>query len=167
MYSEEKRKLLFLTEANYQADYLTKYVKNLNPEDIILMNSNGREVLHPFGEVMREIIITVYEEKVEEIFVVGDKGTGTSSQLDRCTCPSVPQDKLETLEYLFRTCKPEFLGMSLRDWLEGNNTAKDFVQKNAETIRNHPLMPPDVNVRGLFVNRETEEMVEEMFFNIG
>ncbi|MEH7224028.1 carbonic anhydrase [Bacillus sp. JJ1566] len=161
MYSDVRRKVLFVTDAEYKPEDLTKYVNGINPEDIIILNSYGREILQPFGDILRDIIITVFQENIEDIFVVGDKGTGTSSQLGRCTCPSVPQDKLETLEYLFKNCRPEFLDMSLREWLEGNKTAIDYVQKNADTIRNHPLMPSEVVVRGLFINIETEEVSEE------
>lgn len=161
MYLGEKKKVLFLTGAEYKPEYITKYVNDINLEDIIILNSYGREVLQPFGDIMRDIIITVYQENIEDIFVVGDEGTGTSPQQERCTCPSVPLDKLETLEYLFENCMPEFPGMSLREWLEGNKPVTDYVQKNAETIRNHPLMPSDVVVHGLFINSETEEPSEE------
>ncbi|RFB12155.1 carbonic anhydrase [Bacillus sp. HNG] len=163
MNSDERTKVLFLTEAEYQPECFSNYVNHINPEDIIILNSNGREVLHPFGEIMREIIITVYQEKIKEVYVVGDKGTDTSL-LGQWTCPSVPQDKLETLEYLFKNCKPEFPGVNLREWLEGNKSATDYVQKNADTIRNHPLVPDDVVIRGFFINTGTEEKIEEMVF---
>ncbi|MEH7386055.1 carbonic anhydrase [Bacillus sp. JJ1521] len=164
MYLGEKKKVLFVAGREYKPVYLTKYVNDINPEDMIILNSYGREVLQPFGELMRDIIITVYQENIEDIIVVGDEGTGTLSQPVRCTCPSVPQDKLETLEYLFENCMPEFPGMSLREWLEGYKTVTEYVQKSADTIRNHPLMPSDVIVRGLFINSETEELSEEVVF---
>ncbi|MCC3358131.1 carbonic anhydrase [Bacillus sp. REN16] len=164
MYSNEKRKVLFVTETEYKPQNLTQYVNDINPKDMIILTSYGREVLQPFGDLMRDIIVTVYHENIKDIVVVGDKGTGTSSQLGRCTCPSVPQEKLETLEYLFKNCKPEFHGISLREWLEGNKTATDNVQKSADTIRNHPLMPSDVNVHELFINTDTKEVSEEAVF---
>ncbi len=164
MYLGEKKKVLFVAGTEYKPEYLTNYLNDINPEDIIILNSYGREVLQPFGDIMRDIIITVYQENIEDIFVVGDEGTGTSSQPGRCTCPSVPQDKLETLEYLFENCMPEFPSMSLRGWLEGNRTATDYVEKSADTIRNHPLMPSDVIVHGLFINTATDELSEEVVF---
>ena len=46
---------------------------NINPENIIILQSYGPVISQPFDDLMRDIIVAVYQENVEEIFVVATK----------------------------------------------------------------------------------------------
>lgn len=62
------------------------------------------------------------------------------------------KDKIQTLDYLFQNCKPEFLGGTVDEWL--NENSSDTIEKSVDMIRHHPLVPSYVKVRGLFVNHK-------------
>ncbi len=70
------------------------------------------------------------------------------------------KDKIQTLDYLFQNCKPEFLGGTVDEWLHENSS--DTIEKSVDIIRHHPLVPSYVKVRGLIINQEdgTSSMVE-------
>ena len=44
-------------------------------------------------------------------------------------------------------------------WLEGGKTVTEDVQNSVNVIRNHPLMPPHVKVRGLFIENENDKTI--------
>ncbi|WP_026021941.1 carbonic anhydrase [Bacillus timonensis] len=162
MYSDKRKNVLFVAAMECKPEFLTKHVNHINPEDIIILRSYEGGVLQPFGDVMRDIIIAVYHKNIEEIFVIAAKNEQHPLEdiLSKLADNHDFQEKLQTLDYLFKNNIPELSGASTREWLEGHKTAMDFVQKSVNTIRNHPLIPSDVRVHGLFMNRETEEMSE-------
>ena len=73
MNTTEGKKVLFVVGMEYQFDHLTKLVPNINPENINILESCRPFMLQPFGDLMRDIILAVYQENVEEIFMVATK----------------------------------------------------------------------------------------------
>ena len=100
---------------------------------------------------MRDIIVAVYQENVEEIFVVATKDDqkNTGDILNKIYENKELQEKIQTLDYLFKNCKPEFPEGSISEWLEGGKTLTDDVQNSVNVIRHHPLMPTHVKVTEL------------------
>ncbi|TCS84007.1 hypothetical protein [Tepidibacillus fermentans] len=106
---------------------------------------------------MRDIIIAVYQENVEEIFVVGTKDgqkntVDIQDLLNKIYEKDGLKEKIQTLDYLFKNSMPEFPGGNLSEWLEGSKTLTEGIQNSVNIIRDHPLMPSHVKVHGLFVN---------------
>jgi carbonic anhydrase len=64
------------------------------------------------------------------------------------------KDKIQTLDYLFQNCKPEFSGGTIDDWLNGKENGSDNIEKSVDIIRHHPLVPSNVKVQGLMVNNK-------------
>ena len=116
----------------------------------------------PFGDLMRDIIVAVYQENVEEIFVVATKDDqkNTGDILNKIYENKELQEKIQTLDYLFKNCMPEFPEGSISEWLEGSKTLTDGVQNNVNVIRHHPLMPSHVKVTELFIDKENEKRSE-------
>ena len=92
---------------------IIQQVTNIQQENMLTIHSYDSVIVHPFGDIMRSIIIAIYEENVEEIFVVGieDKETNVVNlQIQR---DSITNNK--ELDYLFENCMPEFSSGSLRN----------------------------------------------------
>ena len=60
----------------------------------------------------------------------------------------------ETLDTI-RMC-----GIDLDHWLEGFKDTPESVRKTVDTIKTHPLMPRDINVRGFIIDSETGALEE-------
>ena len=51
-------------------------------------------------------------------------------------------------------------GINLDHWLEGFHDTEDSVRNTVRTIRNHPLVPHDVNLHGYIIDSHTGELTE-------
>ena len=64
-----------LTDIKHEIEPIIQQVTNIQQENMLTIHSY--DSVHPYGDIMRSIIIAIYQENVEEIFVVGieDKET--------------------------------------------------------------------------------------------
>ena len=148
-FKDEKKKVLVVGEVEHQMNVI-KLETNVNLENVIFLKSYSSVISHPFDDLMRDIIVTVYQENVEEIFVVTSKGTNdTGDILSKIDNNKELQQKIQTLDYLFKNTRPEFPGGTVREWLQGDKTvtAAASIQKTLHIIRNHPLLPSYVKVK--------------------
>ena len=119
--------------------------------DVKLIKNAGAIVSHPFGSVMRSLLVAVYELGAEEVAVVGHYGCGMTGLscarvLDKARSRGVPDD-------VFRTLTNS--GVDLAKWLTGFERVEDGVRQSVATIKNHPLLPRDVPVHGMLICPET------------
>ncbi len=49
-------------------------------------------------------------------------------------------------------------GIDLDSWLHGFDNTEDAVHETVDLVRNHPLMAPDVNVRGFVIDSVTGKL---------
>ena len=66
-----RKKTLFITDMKSGLEPILQEETNVQPENMLMIQSYGPIISHPFGEIMRSIILAIYQENVEEIFVVG------------------------------------------------------------------------------------------------
>lgn len=119
--------------------------------DVKLVKNAGALVSHPFGSVMRSIMVAIYELHADEVVVVGHSGCGMMSLscdrvLEKARSRGVPEQVLETLEHS---------GIDLHQWLTGFAKVEDGVRRSVDMIRNHPLRPRDVLVHGMMIDSES------------
>ena len=55
-------------------------------------------------------------------------------------------------------------GIDLDHWLEGFHDTEDSVRNTVNTIRNHPLVPKDVNLHGYIIDSQTGKLTEVKYF---
>jgi carbonic anhydrase len=145
------KKLVVLTCMDTRLVELLPRAMNLRNGDAKIIKNAGAIVSHPFGSVMRSVLVAVYELMAAEVAVVGHYGcgmTGLSCQrvLDKAIARGVPRETLQTLENS---------GINLQSWLTGFESPEDGVRKSVTVIRQHPLLPKDVPVHGMIMDPET------------
>lgn len=119
--------------------------------DVKMIKTAGAVVSHPFGSVMRSILVAVYQLGAEEIAVVGHHGCGmtglvASDVLEKAQQRGVSKEVLNTLSHA---------GVDLRQFLSGFESPQAGVMATVDLIRNHPLLPRDITVHGLIMHPET------------
>ncbi len=148
------KKLVLLTCMDTRLTELLPRAMNFRNGDVKLIKNAGAIVSHPFGSVMRSILVAVYELQAAEVAVVGHHNCGMAGlepqrvleqALERGVLPAT----LATLEHS---------GINLAEWLRGFNTVEDGVRASVAMIRHHPLLPPSVPVHGLVMNPATGEL---------
>lgn len=145
------KKLVVLTCMDTRLIELLPRAMNLHNGDINMIKNAGAIVSHPFGSVMRSLLVAVYELKATEVAVVGHYGCGMTG----LSCAKVLEKAIQ------RGASPELLrtlehaGIDLQGWLTGFDAPEDGVRKSVAIIRHHPLLPKDVLVHGLMICPET------------
>lgn len=122
--------------------------------DAKLIKNAGAVVSHPWGSVMRSLLVAVFELKVREIMVIahhdcGMQGLHAESFLNKVHDSDIPDDRIETLRHA---------GINLDGWLTGFDSVEDSVRHTVRLIRNHPLMPADIAVHGLVIHPTTGKL---------
>lgn len=127
---------------------------NLKNGDAKIITNAGAVIMHPFGSIMRSILVAIYELNAEEVFVIGHHGCGMSSinatnTIEKIKERGISEDTLATLEYA---------GINVENWFHGFDCISDSVKESASIIKNHPLMPKNVFVHGLIIHPDTGEL---------
>ncbi|MEB2301887.1 carbonic anhydrase [Lysinibacillus xylanilyticus] len=124
---------------------------NLRNGDVKIVKSAGALVSHPFGAIMRSLLVAVYELQADEVYVVGHYDCGMSAvdpeaMLNKMVARGINPETIKTVENS---------GLDLKEFLRGFGDVATSVKKSVDTIRNHPLMVKDVPVHGLVVDPNT------------
>ncbi|TCO75170.1 beta-class carbonic anhydrase [Marinisporobacter balticus] len=124
---------------------------NIKNGDAKIISNAGAIITHPFGSIMRSILVAIYELNSEEVFVIGHHGCGMSTinptnTLEKIIKKGISQDTLSTLEYS---------GIDLEKWLHGFDCLTSSIKESVSIIKNHPLIPKDVFIHGLLIDPET------------
>ena len=125
--------------------------------DAKIIKVAGAEVAHPFGSVMRSLLIAVCELGVEDIMVVAHTNCGAqhmsgAAMIDSMRRLGVSDERIE----FARHC-----GIDFDRWLAGFGDTEESVRKSVDLILNHPVMPPHVRVAGFVMDSVTGELVPE------
>lgn len=148
------KKMVVLTCMDTRLIELLPKAMNLRNGDVKLIKNAGAIVTQPFGNIMRSIIVAIYELNAEEVFVVGHHECGMTGLNAERIKQNMQQrgihpEVMETLEHS---------GIHLSKWLKGFNDVRDGVENSVSIIRNHPLLPKDVPVHGLIMDPETGKL---------
>ena len=127
---------------------------NLRNGDAKIIKNAGAIVTQPFGNIMRSILISLYELQADEVFVIGHTNcgmTGINPELiiQHMEERGVSSDTITTLKHS---------GLNLMRWLTGFDNVRDSVLNSVSIIRNHPLLPANILVHGLIIDSETGEL---------
>ncbi|WP_163859559.1 carbonic anhydrase [Paenibacillus elgii] len=168
MNSVESKKALFVIGMEDNMEHILQQAVNIHPDNMLILQIDEPVISQHFSDVMRDIVIAVYEENVKEIFVVGEKDDSVSKAerqelLKKLYENKELKEKLRTINYLFEHCTPEFPGIKFSEWLESSKTSTEGIQKSVNMIRQHPLMPSHVQVHGLLIDRLSGKVSEIKF----
>lgn len=148
------KRLVILTCMDTRLVELLPHAMGIRNGDVKMIKNAGAIVSHPFGSVMRSILVAVYELGAAEVAVVGHHGCGMTG----LSCAKV----LEKVKQ--RVPDPHVLdtlghaGIDLQRWLVGFDHVEDGVRQSVGIIRNHPLLPGDVPVHGMIMHPETGKL---------
>jgi carbonic anhydrase len=148
------KKLVILTCMDTRLIELLPRAMGVRNGDVKMIKNAGAIVSHPFGSVMRSILVAVYELGAAEVAVVGHHNCGMTG----LSCARV----LEKVRQ--RVADPNVIdtlghaGIDLQRWLVGFDHVEDGVRKSVEVIRHHPLVPTDIPVHGMIIHPETGKL---------
>jgi len=128
---------------------------NLRNGDAKIIRNAGAIVQQPFGNIMRSILVSLYNLNADEVFVVGHHdcgmtGLNADSILNKAVSEyGVSETTLETLRNA---------GIDLDRWLKGFDNVQDSVMRSVQIIKNHPLLPKNTPVHGMLIHPDTGKL---------
>ena len=145
------KRLVVITCMDTRLVELLPKAMGLRNGDVKMIKIAGAVVSHPFGSVMRSVLVAVYQLGAEEIAVVGHHGCGMTGLiaddvLDKARQRGISPDTFAKLDQA---------GVDLRHFLTGFQSPQAGVLASVDLIRNHPLLPRDVAVHGLIMHPDT------------
>src|SRR4029079_18880075 len=131
------KKIVIVTCMDTRLVELLPAAMDLRQGDAKVLKTAGAIVSHPFGGIMRSVLVAVYDLGAEEIAVVGHydcgmTGLSCAKILDKARARGVDEQVLTTLSHA---------GIDLERWLRGFDDVRDGVKQSVSVIRNHPLLP--------------------------
>jgi carbonic anhydrase len=148
------KRLVILTCMDTRLVELVHKATNTKNGDVKVVKNAGAVISHPFGSIMRSLLVAVYELQADEILVIGHHDCGMSS----LNSDKVLEDMIErgvekkTIDTLTHS------GIDLHKWLQGFSNVKESVANSVNVIKNHPLMVSGIPVHGLVINPETGKL---------
>ncbi len=150
------KKLAILSCMDTRLTELLPAALGLKNGDAKIIKNAGGLVISPFDSAMRSLLVAVYELGVEEIMVIAHSNCGAchmngKQMKDLMVKRGIHQDVINTIG---------LCGIDLDHWLEGFHDTEDSVRNTVNTIRNHPLIPQDVNLHGYIIDSVTGKLTE-------
>lgn len=148
------KKLVVLSCMDTRLSDLLPRAMNLNNGDAKFLKNAGAVVSHPFGSIMRSILVAVYDLGADEVYVIGHHGCGMNSidpdeTIKKIQENGVGTEVISTLEHA---------GVDLHTWLHRIESIPDSVRESVAMIKQHPLMPKWLRVHGLIIDPDTGKL---------
>lgn len=122
--------------------------------DAKIIKNAGGIISHPFGSAMRSLLIGIYELEIEEIFVIGHtdcgaRRTDSAKIVEKMTTRGIRMENIDMIKYY---------GIDFEQWLGGFIDLEQSILKSVEMIRNHPLVPKEIQIHGLIIDSQTGKL---------
>ena len=149
-----QKKIAVLSCMDSRLTELLPAALNLKNGDVQIIKNAGAVITHPFGSVMRSLIVAIYELKAEDVIVIGHydcgmQGLDTDKLIQKIINRGISKETIEMI-----SC----CGIDYYSWLKGFDSAEKSVVETVNMIITHPLIPNDVNVYGFMIDPQTGEL---------
>ncbi len=146
-----KKRIVILTCMDTRLIELLPKAMNLKNGDAKIIKSAGAIIAHPFGGIMRSILVALYELGADELYIIGHYDCGMSSVDVNHMKGSMNKRGIDTETFKML----EYSGVDLCDWLRGFDDVTESVIESVDAARNHPLMAEDIPIHGLVADPDT------------
>ena len=148
------KKLVILSCMDTRLTELLPKALNLKNGDAKIVKNAGATIMHPFGSIIRSVIVAIYEFDTDEVLVIGHKNCGMSNidgeeTINKIISRGISEVTIETLSNS---------GIDIKKWLHGFDSVEDSVKESVDLIKKHPLIPKEIKVHGLIMDPETGKL---------
>lgn len=149
-----EKKLVIISCMDTRLTELLPQAMNIKNGDVKHIKTAGAIIAHPFGSVMRSILVAIYALKASEVCVIGHHDCGMSALdpddfIEKMKDKGIQEETLNTLKYS---------GMDFNQWLKGFDKVEDAVKDSVSMVKHHPLLPEGVRIHGLVIDPETGKL---------
>ena len=151
------KKIAILTCMDTRLVELLPAALGIRNGDVKLIKNAGGMITGPFDSAVRSLLVGIIELGVEEVMVIGHTDCGVAHinadmMIRHLIQRGISQDHIDMMRYC---------GIDFEAWLRGFDCVENSVAETVDLLRNHPLMPADVTIRGYVINTETGELTPQ------
>ncbi len=122
--------------------------------DVKMIKNAGGTITNPFDSTVRSLLVAIYELGVNEVMIIGHtecgvQGMNADDMLRHMRERGIDEEHIS----LMRHC-----GIDLDSWLHGFDDTESAVLETVDLVRNHPLVPKDISVRGFVIDSVTGKL---------
>ena len=123
--------------------------------DVKMIKNAGGVINNPWDSTMRSLLVGVYELGVEKIMIIGHtecgvQGMNAEEMIHLMEKRGISVDTIS----LIKRC-----GIDLDQWLTGFEDTEKAVKDSVELVKNHPLLPSDIEVSGYIMDSVTGKLM--------
>ena len=148
------KRMVIVTCMDARLSEMLPKAMNLQGGDAKIIKNAGGIVTQPFGNIMRSILVALYELGADEVFIIGHHECGMTGLDPELVMSHMRERGISdnTLTTLLNS------GMDLKRWLTGFDSVWESVANSVRIVRNHPLKPANVRVHGLIIDPQTGKL---------
>ncbi|MGF0031726.1 beta-class carbonic anhydrase [Bariatricus sp. SGI.154] len=148
------KKLAILTCMDTRLTELLPAALGIRNGDAKIIKNAGGVITHPYGSVVRSLLVAILELGVEEIMVIGHTDCGVqgmdgTEMLEKLEKRGISGEHIEIIRHS---------GVPLEEWLGGFESGEESVRDTVASLQKHPLMPKDVTIRGFMMDSLTGKL---------
>lgn len=148
------KKLAILTCMDTRLTELLPAALGIRNGDAKIIKNAGGVITHPYGSVVRSLLVAILELGVQEVMVIGHTDCGVqgmdgAEMLDKLTDRGISENHIDIIRRS---------GIDLEKWLQGFSSVEESVQNTVAGLKKHPLMPGDVDIRGFIMDSVTGKL---------
>lgn len=122
--------------------------------DVKMIKNAGGTITNPFDSTVRSLLVAIYELGVTEVMIIGHTGCGVqgmnaNEMLNLMRSRGISDEHISLMMHC---------GIDLKSWLHGFEDTHAAVEETVDLVRNHPLIPTDVTVKGYIMDSLTGEL---------
>lgn len=119
--------------------------------DAKIIKNAGGVITHPYGSVVRSLLVATLELGVTEVMVIGHtdcgcQGMDGEEMIELMLKRGIHQSDINMLKYS---------GIDFKKWLGGFDNVEDSVASTVQELKDHPLLPKDLMIRGYVMDSVT------------
>lgn len=148
------KRVVILTCMDTRLVELVTKAMNFRNGDVKIVRNAGAIVNHPFGSIMRSLLVAVYQLQADEVLVIGHHDCGMSTLSSEVILGAMKERGVEdgTVDTL------RHAGIDVDQWLQGFSSVEESVKHSVGMVKQHPLMVTDIPVHGLVIHPETGKL---------
>ena len=148
------KKLAILTCMDTRLLELLPAALGIKNGDAKIIKNAGGVIVHPYGSVVRSLLVGILELGVEEVMVIGHTDCGVQGMdghemLEKLVERGIDQQHIDIVRHS---------GIDLERWLGGFESVESSVHETVRSLKEHPLMPKNVRISGFILDSATGEL---------
>ena len=148
------KKLAILTCMDTRLLELLPAALGIKNGDAKIIKNAGGVIVHPYGSVVRSLLVGILELGVEEVMVIGHTDCGVQGMdghemLEKLVERGIDQQHIDIVRHS---------GIDLERWLGGFESVVSSVHETVRSLKEHPLMPKNVRISGFIMDSATGEL---------